>query len=246
MAARRAVVTGGGRGIGRAVAAALSAAGNEVSIIGRDEAALKEAVESGAASAWQVADVTDAAALGACLARIGDIDILVNNAGAVESQPFLKSDLTLFRRMMAVNFDSVVTATRAVLPGMIARGFGRIISIASIAGTKGVAYASAYAAAKHAVVGLTRSIALEVARRGVTVNAVCPGYVDTDMMKGNVDRVVSLTGRSPEDAMAVFTRTNPQGRLITAAEVADAVLWLAGDGASAVNGQAILISGGEG
>jgi 3-hydroxybutyrate dehydrogenase len=246
MAARRAVVTGGGRGIGRAVAAALSAAGHAVTILGRTELTLKAAVESGAAGDYRVVDVTDRDALMAALAAAGAVDILVNNAGIADSESFMKTDDAHFRRMMAVNFESVVTATRAVLPGMIDRKFGRVISVASIAGLKGAAYASAYAASKHAVVGLTRSIALEVARHGVTVNAVCPGYVDTDLVTENVRRVIARTGRTPEEAMAVFTMDNPQGRLVTVDEVADAVLWLSGDGATAINGQAIVVSGGEG
>jgi len=246
MAAKRAVVTGGGRGIGRAVASALSAAGHAVTILGRNELTLRAAVESGAARDYRVVDVTDRDALMAALAAAGAVDILVNNAGIADSESFVKTDDAHFRRMMAVNFESVVTATRAVLPGMIDRKFGRVISVASIAGLKGAAYASAYAASKHAVVGLTRSIALEVARHGVTVNAVCPGYADTDIMTENVKRVVARTGRTPEEAMAVFTRDNPQGRLVTVDEVADAVLWLSGDNASAINGQAIVVSGGEG
>lgn len=246
MTARRAVVTGGGRGIGRAVATALSAAGHGVTVMGRSETDLIAAVADGAASEYRVVDVTESDAFTAALADCGVVDILVNNAGAADSESFVKSDDALFRRMMVVNFDSVVTATRAVLPGMIARKFGRVVSVASIAGLKGSAYASAYAASKHAVVGLTRSIALEVARHSVTVNAVCPGYVDTDIVTENVKRVVARTGRTPEQALAVFTKDNPQGRLITVEEVANAVLWLAGDGASAINGQAIVVSGGEG
>jgi NAD(P)-dependent dehydrogenase (short-subunit alcohol dehydrogenase family) len=169
----------------------------------------------------------------------------VSNAGAAESAPFVKSDAALFQRMMAVNFDSVVTASRAVLPGMIDRGFGRLVSVASLAGVKGYPYVTAYTAAKHAVVGFTRALALEVARKGITVNAVCPGYVDTDLMTANIDRVMARTGRSPAEALAEFTRANPQGRLIAPEEVADTVLWLCGDAAGAVNGQAIAVSGGE-
>lgn len=243
---RRAVVTGGGRGIGRAVAAALSLAGHHVTVLGRNETHVKAAVESGAAAAYRVVDVTDEAALAACLGGIDAIDILVNNAGAADSAPFVKSDLAFFRRLMAVNFESVVTGTRAVLPGMIERGFGRVISVASMAGLKGYAYVSAYVAAKHAVVGLTRAIAQEVAKSGVTVNAVCPGYVDTDLISESVARIAAKTGRGADDVRREFTKNNPQGRLITPEEVADTVLWLAGDGASAVNGQAIGITGGEG
>ena len=246
MASRLAVVTGGGRGIGRAVAAALSAAGQRVVVMGRNEASLREAVASGDAAGHRGVDVTDGEAFRRALAEVGAVEILVNNAGAAHSEPFVKTGDAEFRAIMAVNFDSVVTATRAVLPGMIARRYGRVISIASVAGVRGFAYASAYAAAKHAVVGLTKSIALEVAKRGVTVNAVCPGYVDTDIMKENVERLVSLTGRTAEEAMAFFVNSNPQKRLLRPEEVAHAVVWLASDGSSAINGQAIVLSGGEG
>ncbi len=246
MASRLAVVTGGGRGIGRAVAAALTDAGHRVVVLGRNEASLESAVAAGLANSYHPVDVTDADALRSVLAAIGPIEILVNNAGAAGSAPFIKSTDAQFREMMAVNYESVVVATRAVLPGMIERRFGRVISVASMAGLRGFAYASGYAASKHAVVGLTRSIAIEVAKRGITVNAVCPAYVDTDMTVESIERVVRLTGRTVQQARAVFTQSNPQGRLISPEEVANAVAWLAGDGASAVNGQAILLSGGEG
>ena len=245
MATRRAVVTGGGRGIGRAAAAALTAAGHHVAILGRDEATLKRAVVEGAASDYHAVDVADESRLMATLAAIGEIDILVNNAGIAESAPFAKTDIAMFRRLMSVNFESVVIACRAVLPGMTARGFGRIVSVASIAGLKGYAYVSAYVASKHAVVGLTRALANEVAKTGVTVNAVCPGYVDTDLVAASVARIAARTGRPPQEVEREFYKGNPQGRLIAPAEVADAIVWLAGDGAGAVNGQAIAITGGE-
>lgn len=242
---RRAVVTGGGRGIGRAVAAALSRVGHEVTVFGRNEDILRDAVATGDAAAWRRVDVTDGDALAASLAAVGSVDILVNNAGAAESAPFAKTDLAFFHRVMAVNFDSVVVATRAVLPGMIERGFGRVVSIASLAGLRGYPYVSAYVASKHAVVGLTRALALEIAKAGVTVNAVCPGYVDTDLVSDGVARIAARSGRAPADILQHFTKDNPQERLITPAEVADAVVWLCGDGAASVNGQAIAISGGE-
>jgi NAD(P)-dependent dehydrogenase (short-subunit alcohol dehydrogenase family) len=242
---RRAVVTGGGRGIGRACAAALSAAGNHVAVLGRKEAPLKDAVASGAAAEYHLVDVTEESSLAGCLATLGVVDILVNNAGIADSAPIAKTDVAFFRRLMAVNFESVIVGVRAVLPGMVARKFGRIISIASIAGLKGIPYASAYVASKHAVLGLTRSLALEVARSGVTVNAVCPGYVDTDLVSEGAARVAGITGRPVEEITRNFYRGNPQQRLITAEEVADAVLWLSGDLAASVNGQAIAISGGE-
>jgi NAD(P)-dependent dehydrogenase (short-subunit alcohol dehydrogenase family) len=242
---RRAVVTGGGSGIGRGVAAALTAAGHTVTILGRNGTALQETVGAGDAADFRVADVTDDKAFGAAMAGLGTVDILVNNAGNAESAPFTRTDLAMVRRMMAVNFESVVTAALAVLPGMIARGFGRIVTVASIAGLKGYAYTTAYTASKHAVVGLTRALAREVARSGVTVNAVCPGYVDTPLTRRGAERVAARTGRPPEEIVREFYRENPQGRLITVAEVANAVLWLAGDGAAAVNGQAIAVTGGE-
>lgn len=245
MATRRAVVTGGGRGIGRAAAAALTAAGYHVSILGRNEATLKQAVAEGAAAGYRPVDVTDESALAAMLGELGQIDVLVNNAGVADSAPFAKTDVAMFRRLMAVNFESVVIACRAVLPGMIGRGFGRIVSVASIAGLKGYAYVTAYAASKHAVVGLTRALAHEVAKTGVTVNAVCPGYVDTDLVTAAVARIAARTGRPPDEIRREFHKGNPQDRLIAPAEVADAILWLCGDGASAVNGQAIAITGGE-
>lgn len=243
-AAKRAVVTGGGRGIGRAVAAPLSRAGHEVTVLGRSAAPLKAAVAAGDAAGWRAVDVTDEAALSACLGDM-ETDILVNNAGIADSAPFAKSDLVLFRRLMAVNFESVVTATRAVLPGMIARKSGRVISIASIAGLKGYPYVAAYCASKHAVVGPTRALTQEVARTGVTVNAICPGYVDTDLVREGTERIAVKTGRPAEAITAEFHKHDPQGRLITAGEVAGAVPWLADEDAAAVNGQAIAVDGGE-
>jgi NAD(P)-dependent dehydrogenase (short-subunit alcohol dehydrogenase family) len=245
MATRRAVVTGGGRGIGRAAAVALTGAGHRVAILGRSEAALKDAVAGGVAAEYRVVDVTDVDGFAAALAELGEIDILVNNAGVADSAPFARTDVAMFRRLMAINFESVVIACRAVLPGMTARGFGRIVSVASIAGLKGYAYVSAYVASKHAVVGLTRALAHEVAKTGVTVNAVCPGYVDTDLVAAGVARIADKTGRPADEVRREFHKGNPQDRLIAPAEVADAILWLCGAAASAVNGQAIAITGGE-
>jgi 3-hydroxybutyrate dehydrogenase len=243
-----ALVTGGGRGIGREIAATLTRAGATVTIIGRHRETLDEAVAAGCAHFADVADVADQAALSAAIARASarqPIDILVANAGIAESAPFMKSDTALFERMMDVNFMGVVHAIQAVLPSMKDRPLGRIVAIASTAGLKGYPYVSAYVAAKHAVIGLVRSLALELANTRVTVNAVCPGFTDTDLVAGSIETIMRKTGRSREKAIAELSRHNPQGRLVTPAEVADTVLWLCGEGAGAITGQAIAVAGGE-
>ena len=243
-----ALVTGGGRGIGREIASALARAGATVTVLGRNRATLDDAVAAGAAHFAAVADVADQAAVSAAIAQAAarqPIDILIANAGIAESAPFGKSDAALFRRMMDVNFMGVVHAVQAVLPSMRDRRYGRIVAVASTAGLKGYAYVSAYSAAKHAVVGLVRSLALELANTRVTVNAVCPGFTDTDLVAGSIDNIMKKTGRSREQAVAELARHNPQGRLVTPAEVADTVLWLCGEGAGAITGQAIAVAGGE-
>ncbi|HEY8338137.1 MAG TPA: SDR family NAD(P)-dependent oxidoreductase [Tardiphaga sp.] len=243
-----ALVTGGGRGIGRAIAASLTQAGATVTVMGRNRAVLDEVVGAGEAHFAVVADVSDQAATSAALALVAarqPINILVANAGAAESAPFLKSDAALFQRMMDVNLMGVVHAAHAVLPGMRERGHGRIVAVASTAGLKGYAYVSAYAAAKHAVIGLVRSLALEVAKNGITVNAVCPGFTETDLLAGSIDNIMTKTGRTREQAVAELAKHNPQGRLVTPQEVADAVLWLCGEGAGSITGQAIAVAGGE-
>ena len=243
-----ALVTGGGRGIGREIAATLARAGATVTVLGRTRATLDDAIAAGAAHFAGVADVADQAAVGAAIAQAASrqpIDILIANAGIAESAPFAKSDAALFRRMMDVDFMGVVHAIQATLPGMKDRPYGRIIAIASTAGLRGYAYASAYSAAKHAVVGLVRSLALELSNTRVTVNAVCPVFTDTDLLAGSIDNIMKKTGRSREQAAADLAKHNPQGRLVTPAEVADTVLWLCGEGAGAITGQAIAVAGGE-
>src|SRR4051794_8464667 len=220
-----ALVTGGGRGIGREIASTLARSGATVTVLGRNRATLDDAIAAGSAHFGAVADVADQTAIGAAIAEAAarqPIDILVANAGIAESAPFAKSDAALFKRMMDVNFMGVVHAVQAVLPAMDRR-YGRIVAVASTAGLKGYAYVSAYSAAKHAVVGLVRSLALEFANTGVTVNAVCPGFTNTDLVAGSIDNIVKRTGRSREQAMAELAKHNPQGRLVAPAEVADTV-----------------------
>src|SRR5579863_910768 len=209
-----ALVTGGGKGIGAAIAAALTQRGARVTILGRDEAALSARVQAGEAAAYIRADVTDTPGFETIMAKIAAdaaVDILVNNAGAAVSAPFLKTGNADFQRMLDVNLLGPVIATRAVLPGMIARKIGRIVNIASTAALKGYPYVSAYVAAKHAILGLTRALAQELAKTGVTANAVCPGFTDTDMVGASVDTIVAKTGRTAQSALAELTRANPMG-----------------------------------
>jgi NAD(P)-dependent dehydrogenase (short-subunit alcohol dehydrogenase family) len=246
---RHAVVTGGGRGIGRAIAAALTDSGAVVTVVGRGEPALIDTVKNGQAMGYAIADVTDQAVLTdafkqAAVAR-GPIAILVANAGGAESAPFLKTSPDQFRRLFDLNVIGVVQAARAVLGDMIARKFGRIVAIASTAGLRGYAYVSAYCAAKHAVIGLTRALAVETARTGVTVNAVCPGYTDTDLTRESLQRITEKTGRSHDDALAAMLKDVPLGRLVKPDEVAAAVCYLCSVEAAAVSGAALTIAGAE-
>ena len=247
---RHALVTGAARGIGAAIARMLAAEGARLTLLGRNRAALAQlAGDLPGTHGIAVADVADAAQVLAAFdqarAERGPVEILVNNAGQAESAPFAKHSLELWNRMLAVNLTGSFLCAQAALPDMQAAGRGRIVNIASTAGVKGYAYVSAYVAAKHGVIGLTRSLALEVAKQGSTVNAVCPGYTETDILRESIANVVAKTGRSEEEARAEFAKGNPQRRMVQPEEVADAVRWLCGDGASAVTGQAISVSGGE-
>ncbi len=243
---RHAVVTGGGSGIGAAIAKALSAAGARVTLMGRDPDKLMAMAEE-LGAAYQAADVTDrdqlATAFAAAGKQHGTITILVNNAGAAEAAPFGKMDDELWDRLIAVNLTGVYNCTRAAINAMAEAGAGRVVNIASTAGLKGYAYVAAYCAAKHGVVGLTRALALEYAKKGVTVNAVCPGYTNTEIVAASLDKIVAATGRSRDEALAELVKVNPQRRLIEPEEVAATVMWLCQQ--ESITGQAIAVAGGE-
>lgn len=250
---QRAVVTGGGRGIGAAVARELAAAGASVVVAARSrdqiEAVAAELTDAGH-DAWAVAcDVTDPAAVEALRYhaedKMGGVDVLVNNAGIAASAPLKAIDLEQWNRIFAVNVTGTFLCTQAFVPAMVERGWGRVVNVASVAGKAGAPYIAAYAASKHAVVGFTRSIAAEVATKGVTVNAVCPGYVETDMSAFTVDTIVSKTGLTPKEARATLEQMSPQGRIYTSEEVAYQVAILCDPRAGGVTGQALVLDGGR-
>ncbi|WP_315766420.1 MULTISPECIES: SDR family NAD(P)-dependent oxidoreductase [unclassified Bradyrhizobium] len=250
-----ALVTGAGSGIGAAIARVLAHAGAHVGLAGRRRAPLEEVAATlpqGMTKVLDGVDVTDpdpdAVASGVRLAReeFGPISILVNNAGEAPSAPFEKTDAALWDRVVSIDLTGVFHVTQAVLPDLKQRGSGaRLINVASTAGLTGYPYVAAYCAAKHGVIGLTRALALEFARSGITVNAVCPGFTETPLIERAVATIVAKTGRDSDAARAELAKSNPQGRPVTPDEVADTVLWLASPGASSINGQAIVVAGGE-
>ncbi len=252
LAGQHAVITGGSRGIGLAIASALASRGASVSLVGRDRSRLYEAVQSMAAGSRcdaHVCDVADASAVAATFAAIARAGhrttILVNNAGTAKSARLAATDDALWREMLDVNLTGAFHCIRAALPALLDAPSGRIVSVASTAGVIGYPYVAAYCAAKHGVVGLTRALALELASTAVTVNAVCPGYTDTDLVREAVANIVARTGRSEADARGALASRNPQKRLVAPAEVAEAVAWLCLPGSRSVTGQAIVIDGGE-
>jgi NAD(P)-dependent dehydrogenase (short-subunit alcohol dehydrogenase family) len=254
LAGQHAVVTGAGRGIGAAIAVELGRRGASLSLMGRTAATLEarrgELADSfGAEVRYHVVDVSDEAAVAqafeAATGELGAVSVLVNNAGVALSAPLAKTGLELWERTLSVNLTGAFLCCRQVVAGMRAAGRGRIVNIASTAGLVGYGYISAYCASKHGLVGLTRALASELAKTGITVNAVCPGYTETDITAATITTIVEKTGRSADQALAELVKHNPQGRLIEPREVAETVAWLCLPSSAAITGQAIAVAGGE-
>ncbi|MBX7248798.1 MAG: SDR family oxidoreductase [Caulobacteraceae bacterium] len=248
LSGKHALVTGGGTGIGAATAKWLAAQGAQVTLLGRRLEPLQAvAAEIGRQAFAATADVTDAGAVenafGASRERFGRHDILVNNAGIARGGPFLRQTDEDWSAIFATNLFSIVTTTKLALPGMLESGWGRVVNVASIAGLRGSPYTTAYTASKHALVGLTRSLALEVWKKGVTVNAVCPGYVDTPMTDQTVANIQKTTGRSEAEARAEIEKLGPRGRMLTSEEVASSIGWLCLEPQSAISGATIPVGG---
>lgn len=252
LAGKHAFVTGGGRGIGAAVARGLLMHGARVTVSARNADALADTVNAlcqFGQIGYVIADIAAPESVGHAFSearsRFGAVDILVNNAGQARSAPFLKTDEALWQDMLAVNLTGTFHCSHAALPDMLASGWGRIVNVVSTAGLTGYQYVSAYCAAKHGVIGLTRSLATELATKGITVNAVCPGYTETGIVQETIANIVARTGRSEAAALAELTAGNPQKRLVRPEEVANAVTWLCLPGSDAMNGQALAVAGGE-
>jgi NAD(P)-dependent dehydrogenase (short-subunit alcohol dehydrogenase family) len=250
LSGRHAVVTGAGRGIGAAIAARLATEGARVTLLSRTQSQLDQVAATLGGSAQTVsADITDLQSIRQAFAHavqnFGAVDILINNAGHARSAALHRAPEELWDAMLAVNLTGTYHGIRAVLPAMIERGFGRIVNVASTAGVHGYPYVTAYCAAKHGVIGLTRALALEVVQRNITVNAVCPGYTETRLIEETIANIQQVTGRSAEAARAALTKSNPQGRLVQPHEVAHTVAWLCLPGTESITGQSIAIAGGE-
>ena len=249
---RHVFITGAAQGIGAAIAEKLAHQGAVLTLAGRRQPVLEtlaQRLQTVTRCAVVTMDVSDdyAVAQGFAQARaaLGPIAMLVNNAGQAESAPFGKTSPELWQRMLDVNLTGTFLCTQAALPDMLAARAGRIVNIASTAGQRGYAYVAAYVAAKHGVIGLTRALALEMAQKGITVNAVCPGYTETEILRQSIANVMAKTGRSEAEARAEFAQSNPQRRMVQPQEVADAVQWLCSDAAASITGQSISVSGGE-